>query len=104
MTYYIRKTDKPKKKYMLVMPYNKKVYFGASGYRDITLMNKKTSKFYEPDKEERNKVKKNYLKRHSREPKIFNSPSVLSDIILWNKPTLKESIIDYGKKYNIVIK
>jgi len=86
------------------MPDGKKVYFGASGYRDFTLMNKKTSKFYEPSREEREKVKKNYLKRHSREPKIFNSPSVLSDIILWNKPTLKESIVDYGKKYNISIK
>lgn len=100
--YYLYKSDKPKKKYVLVMPDEKhKHYFGATGYRDYTLMHKKSSKFYEPSKEERNKVKERYLKRHEKEPKTKHSPSLLSDMILWNKPTIRESVKDYEKKFNV---
>lgn len=122
--YYLYKSDKPKKKYVLVMPDEKhdgkakverssnKHYFGATGYRDYTLMHKKSSKFYEPSKEERNKVKERYLKRHANEPKtnddrvkaktqFRHTPSLLSDMILWNKPTIRESVKDYEKKFNV---
>ena len=100
--YYLYKSDKPKKKYVLVIS-DKKIYFGATGYRDYTLMHKKSSKFYEPSKEERDKVKERYLKRHEKEPKEEKSPSLLSDMILWNKPTIRESVKDYEKKFNVNI-
>ena len=103
-TFLLYKSDKPNKKYVMVMPsFNHKHYFGATGYRDFTLMNKKTSKFYEPSEEERNKVKKNYLARHAKEPKGVHTPSTLSDMILWNKPTIQASVKDYEKKYNVKV-
>jgi hypothetical protein len=67
-------------------------------------MNDKNSEFYEPSKEERDKVKDRYLKRHAKDPKGVHSPSTLSDMILWNKPTIKESVKDYEKKYNVKVK
>ena len=103
-TFYLFKSDKPDKKLVMIMPeFKHKHYFGASAYRDFTLMNDKNSKFYEESKEERNKVKSNYLKRHSKDPKGIHSPSTLSDMILWNKPTIRESIKDYENKYNVKV-
>ena len=108
-TFLLYKSDKPKKKYVMVMPKSftkgniHKHYFGATGFRDFTLMNKKTSKFYEPSEEERNKVKDRYLKRHAKEPKGVHTPSTLSDMILWNKPTIQASVKDYEKKYNVKV-
>jgi len=103
-TFYLFKSDKPDKKLVMIMPeFKHKHYFGASAYRDFTLMNDKNSKFYEESKEERNKVKSNYLKRHSKDPKGIHSPSTLSDMILWNKPTIRESLKDYENKYNVKV-
>ena len=104
-TFYLSKSKRKGKKYMLDMG-NMKHHFGADGYRDYTLMNSKSSKFYDPIRENRDKVKRNYLARHRNDHKGMHSPSTLSDMILWNKPTLKQSIKDYEKKYglNIVIK
>jgi hypothetical protein len=102
--FYLFKSDRGDKKYVMVMPeFKHKHFFGATGYRDFTLMNDKNSKFYEPSKEERNKVKDRYLKRHAKDPKGIHSPSTLSDMILWNKPTIKESIKDYENKYNVKV-
>ena len=47
--------------------------------------------------------KENWLKRHrysiERAGYIPWSPAVLSKMILWNKPTIRESIDDYRKEY-----
>lgn len=103
-TFYLFISNKPEKKLVMIMPeFKHKHYFGASAYRDFTLMNDNNSKFYEPSKEKRDKVKSNYLKRHSKDPKGIHSPSTLSDMILWNKPTIKESIKDYENKYNVKV-
>lgn len=105
MKFYLYKSNKPQKKYVMIMPtpYNHKHYFGASLYRDYTLMNNKNSKFYEPSKEKRDKVKNAYLNRHKKDPKGIHQPSTLSDMILWNKPTITESIKDYENKYNVKV-
>ena len=103
-TFYLFKSDKPDKKLVMIMPeFKHKHYFGANLYRDFTLMNDKNSKFYEESKEERYKVKYGYLKRHAKDPKGIHSPSTLSDMILWNKPTIRESIKDYENKYNVKV-
>ena len=103
-TFYLFKSDKPEKKLVMIMPeFKHKHYFGSNLYRDFILMNDKNSKFYEESKEERNKVKSNYLKRHAKDPKGIHSPSTLSDMILWNKPTIRESIKDYENKYNVKV-
>jgi hypothetical protein len=104
-TFLLYKSDKLNKKYVMIMPkFGHKHYFGASAYRDFTLMNDKNSKFYEPSEEERNKVKDRYLKRHAKDPKGVHSPSTLSDMILWNKPTIEQGVKDYEKKYNVKVK
>lgn len=77
------------KKYMAVFDNYKIVHFGSAGYSDFTI-NKDISK------------KKNYIKRHQVNEN-FNDPysaGSLSRWILWNKPTIEESISDYKKKFN----
>lgn len=67
----------------------KSVHFGAKGYSDFT-------KHKDP------KRKKNYLARHSNENwNDFMSAGSLSRWILWNKKTLRSSIKDYKKKFNL---
>jgi hypothetical protein len=88
--------------FMLDNGKEKAVSFGAKGYRDYTLMNDKTSKFYEPKKETREKVKASYLKRHAKDP--INNPltaGALSYWILWNKPTLAGSIAHFKNKFKL---
>ena len=101
-TFYLSKSNRKGKKYMLDMG-NMTHHFGGDGYRDYTLMNSKSSKFYEPNKDVKDKIKSNYLARHRNDPKGMHSPSTLSDMLLWNKSTLKQSIKDYEKKYNVSV-
>jgi hypothetical protein len=68
----------------------KVVPFGASGYTD----------FIQSKDEGR---KERYLNRH-KSKEDWNNPlsaGALSRWILWNKPTLKESIKDYKNKFNL---
>ena len=106
----ILKSDKPKKKFKAVFQLDnnkeKTIYFGASGYRDFTLMNDKNSKFYEPDKAKREKIKQNYLTRHKKDLESANNKKglgagALAFFVLWNKPTIQASINDYKKIYNL---
>ena len=102
--FYLFKSDKPEKKYMMIMPEFKHIHrFGQTGFRDYTLMNDKNSKFYEPSKEERDKVKDRYLKRHAKDPKGIHSPSSMSDLILWSSNTIEEGIKVFEKKFNVKI-
>ena len=104
-TFLLYKSDKPNKKYVMVMPsYGHKHYFGQKGFRDYTLMHDKNSKHYLADHKERDKIKDRYLKRHAHEPKGMHTASTLSDMILWNKSTVKQSVRDYEKKYNVKAK
>ena len=96
-----------KKKYdayfMLDNGKEKKVSFGAAGYRDYTLINDKNNKFYLPKKVDRDSVKTAYLKRHkSRED--WTKPmtaGALSAWILWNKKTLGGSIAHFKNKFKL---
>ena len=102
-TFILSKSTRKDKKFMLDMG-DMVHHFGGDGYRDYTLMNLKSSKFYEPNRENRERIKRNYLARHKNDLKGIHSSSTLSDMLLWNKPTLKQSIKDYEKKYNVTIK
>ena len=102
--YYLFRSDKPNKKFVMLMPSHKhQHYFGSSSHRDYTLMHDKKSKFYEPDFKTRERVKYAYHKRHSKEKGGRHTPSSMSKIILWNKPSLKESIKDYEKKFKVKV-
>ena len=88
--------------FMLDNGKEKAVSFGAKGYRDFTLMNDKTSKFYEPDKEKREKVKAAYRARHAKDP--INqplTPAALSWHVLWELPSFAGSIKKFKNKFKL---
>ena len=61
--------------------------------------NPKTGTFLDHQNKE---LKKNYLKRHLKdlETNDYQRAGYLSMFLLWNKPTLKESIKDFNKRIN----
>ena len=81
----------------------KKVGFGASGYRDYTLINNKNNKFYLPKILDRNVEKASYIRRHEKNEN-WNNPltaGALSRFILWNKKSLNASIKDFKRKFKV---
>ncbi len=100
----LRKSKRENKKYVAYFE-NNTTHFGDDSYRDFILMNDRNSKFYEPSKAEREKVRANYRGRHAKDN--LNDPTsagALSYYLLWNKPTLKASIRDFEKRFKIDIK
>lgn len=73
----------------------KKVHFGASGYMDFIQ--------YQHDPVLANTKKNAYLKRHIKNESWTNptTPGALSRWILWNKPTLRESVNDFIKRFHL---
>lgn len=69
------------------------VSFGAKGYDDYTTTSPK----------EREEKKKLYLARHKAREDWNDpvTPGALSRWILWNKKTLKASITDFKKRFNL---
>lgn len=89
----IYNSEKSSKKYDAVFNVNghaKIVSFGAKGYSDFTLHG-------DEDRKER------YLKRHENREDWKNplTPGALSRWILWNKPTLKASVLDFRRHFNL---
>jgi len=107
--YYLFRSNKPTKKYVMVMPTHNHIHhFGqikpdGTPYRDFTLLSNKNSIHYEPDKVKREKIRQNYIKRHQRDPKGVHNPSSMSDLILWTEPTLRKGITKYEKKFNVKV-
>lgn len=92
MNIIIKKSDKPEKKYTAIIDNRKSIHFGAKNYSDYTI--------HKDDER-----KKRYLQRHKHDN--YNNPlypSFYSTNLLWNKPTITESIKDTNKKYNVNIK
>ena len=84
------KSSRPAKKYMVRIG-NKTIHFGAAGYADFTT-----------HKDEARKEK--YLARHRNEDWTnIHSAGFWARWILWNKPTLTESIRDVSKMFSLVI-
>jgi len=85
----------PKKKLMAIFYDNnnkqvKTIHFGSAGASDMT-------QHRDPIRKQR------YILRHQIRENWDNymTAGSLSRYILWNKPTLDESIIDYKKKFNL---
>ena len=90
----IKKSTNPNKKLMAIFTFNnnktKTTHFGAAGMSDYTIHKDK-------DRKQR------YINRH-RKRENWNdtiSAGALSRWILWNKPSLKDSIQSYKTKFNI---
>lgn len=96
--YYLYKSNKPEKKFMIKFtnPNTNKentIYFGQAGASDMT-----------QHKDEERKAR--YIKRHKGMGEKWNNPTTPGFYalhLLWNKPTLTESINDTMKKYDIKI-
>jgi hypothetical protein len=89
MVQFFHANDK-KHKYVAVFDDGSHTAFGALGYEDFT-----THKNI--------KRKQAYLRRH-RKNENWNDPKsagALSKWILWNKPTIEESIQDYVKRFHM---
>tara|TARA_R100000426_G_C4752714_1_gene84010 strand:- start:85 stop:417 length:333 start_codon:yes stop_codon:yes gene_type:complete len=104
----IVKSSNPKKKFDAIFKLDsgkeKKVSFGAASMRDFTLISNKNSKFYIPNKEEREKVRDNYQRRHKKDlltekNKKGLGAGALSFYLLWTTP--KINISSYKKRFNL---
>ncbi len=85
----IKKANNKKHKYVAEFSDGTKTFFGADGYSDYT-------KHKDPQRKER------YIKRHSNEDwKDPKKAGTLSRFILWNKPTLTASIVDFKKRFKL---
>ena len=93
MEVVIAKSTNPKTKYMARFDNKKTIHFGQAFASDYTL-----------NKDD--KRKENYISRHSKENNnnINNvkSAGFLSRNILWNKPSISQSINSLNKKYKSV--
>ena len=93
MEIIIRRSKRDDKKFDAIIDDKEKISFGARGMSDYTI---------HKDKERKNR----YLERHKNDN--YNNilyPSFFSNNLLWNKPTLNESIKDTNKRFkNIKIK
>lgn len=85
-----RKDKKLKAVFKDIYGKEKTVHFGAKGYEDYTI-----------HKDEERKDR--YLKRHkvNQDWNDFTTPGSLSRWILWNKPSIKESIKDFKERFNL---
>lgn len=96
----IKKSSSPNKKLMAIFYENDKkiktTHFGSAPNKDFTIYSKESRTKAE-------KEKKKYLARHRvRENwNDYKSSGSLSRYILWNKPTIKASIHDYAKRFNL---
>jgi hypothetical protein len=84
------KSEKPEKRMKAVFDEKKTVHFGSEG----------ASTFLE---HRDTKIKRAWIARHKVREK-WNDPmtaGALSRWILWNKPSLEESINDYKQKFNL---
>ena len=89
----LKKSTNDNKKYDAYVE-GKKVSFGAKGYSDFT----------QHKDEER---KRNYIARHGSGNQNWNdltTAGAWSKWLLWNKPTIRESIKSMENKFNINIK
>lgn len=89
----IQRSNRKNKKYVAKiydkMDKPKKIHFGDNRYQDYT-MHKNEAR------------KESYLKRHKNEDwyNIY-TPGFWATNLLWNKPTIKESIKDIKQRFNI---
>jgi hypothetical protein len=91
----IMKSPKPEKKLRAVFSDGTHTDFGARGYQNYGGVGK--------ERHLDEKRKQAYLKRHAatenwRSPK---SAGALSRWVLWNKPTFRQSVADYKKRFGL---
>ena len=94
MEIIISKSNRKDKKLKAVIDNKKTVHFGATGYSDFT-------KHKDSDRKDK------YIDRHKKNENWndYKTAGFYAKHILWNKPTIQESIKDTNNKFkNIHIK
>ena len=105
-TVQILNSTRPRKKYMAIFIYEtdgkkkkKTIHFGAANSKDYIFYHREKGKKFA---EERKRL---YYARHVKR-EDWTKPmtaGTLSKYILWNKPTINESIKDYVKKFKFEV-
>ena len=92
--YKLYDSTRKDKKFMVITPSGKKIHFGALGYSDF-LHHKDEAR------------KERYIARHQTNEDWtetgLETAGFWSRFLLWNKPTILESINDIDKRFNIEI-
>ena len=90
MFYYPYPANDGKHKYYIIVPPNRKVFFGASGYSDYTI-----------HKDDERKLR--YIKRHQERENWgksgINTAGFWSRWLLWNLSTIEASYRDIKKRF-----
>jgi len=90
---YLSKSKKPDKKFMVKVG-NKTIHFGSAGMSDYTIHK-------DPERKER------YTKRHQKREKWgidgIKTAGFWAKALLWNESSLRKSIVDTAKKFNLKI-
>lgn len=90
---YLKKSNKPDKKFMVTIG-NKTIHFGARGMSDYTKHKDKSRM-------------KRYMSRHKRRENWssggIKTAGFWSKWLLWNKPSLSESIKSIEKRFGVKI-
>lgn len=97
-------SDKPSKKYLIITPENKKVYFGQMGYGDYLIWNREKGADFADKKQ------KAYVARHSKMGEDWtksgiDTPGWWARYLLWEKDkrTLDDAIKNIEDKFKIKI-
>ena len=85
----VKKSTRKDKKLMAEFDTGKIIHFGARGMDDYTLTK---------DKDQRERYRSRHASGKTAKP---DTADALAYYLLWNKPTLQESIKQYKKKYNV---
>lgn len=83
------RSTQPAKKWMVVIG-TRRVHFGARGYDDYTI---------HKDKERQRRYVNRHRSRENWGPTGIFTPGFWSRWILWNKPSLRESIRDTKQRF-----
>ena len=91
MEVIIRPSKNKHKKFDAIINDKKTISFGQQGMKDYTL--------HSPD--ERDQRKKNYISRHRKNENWndYKTAGFYAKHILWNKPSIGDSIKNLNKKY-----
>tara|TARA_R110000765_G_scaffold421566_1_gene527819 strand:- start:1901 stop:2242 length:342 start_codon:yes stop_codon:yes gene_type:complete len=100
--YILKKSNKKNKKFMIIMDDNMIHHFGDSRYKDYTIYSKELI----PDDAYKKKLA--YIARHKKNEDWtktgIHTSGFWSRWVLWNEPTILNSIKDIEKRFNIKIK
>lgn len=90
--YKLSQSPRLDKKYMVITPDGKTIHFGSRGYSDYTIHKDKIRR-------------ERYILRHIKNENWnnYNTPGFWARYLLWNKPTITQSIKDMENRFGIGI-